>query len=206
MVGDSNAELINLLDLAMVPTPEPGEESAVDDFAVALFSRLGYTKRHRVTRTRKDIPFLICGEWRYAKTDVCLIDRQQNDIILLVQEDKSLGGNLSSAECQLVAEAIAAFAQNNKRRQLCDMPIIESKVMPGITLIGTTPIFYKIPVSVELVRHVARGTYPSHSTIVSGHVPAVPRPFRRYSEGMKPVDTREAILRCYEAFKAVVGI
>ncbi len=78
--------------------------------------------------------------------------------------------------------------------------------MPGITLIGTTPIFYKIPVSVELVRHVARGTYPSQSTIVSGHVPAVPRPFRRYSEPMKPVDTREAILRCYEAFKAVVGI
>ena len=78
--------------------------------------------------------------------------------------------------------------------------------MPGIVLIGTTPIFYKIPVTVDLVLHIAQGNYPPQPTIISAHVPVVPRPNHRYSEGMKPVDNREAILRCYEAFKGIVGI
>jgi hypothetical protein len=43
-----------------------------------------------VARTRMDLPLLICGESRHAKTDVCIIDRSQNNILLLVQEDKRL--------------------------------------------------------------------------------------------------------------------
>ena len=39
MLSDRNAELINLLDLAMKPAP--AEESAVDDFAVELLKQLG---------------------------------------------------------------------------------------------------------------------------------------------------------------------
>ncbi|RPD68246.1 hypothetical protein L226DRAFT_473778 [Lentinus tigrinus ALCF2SS1-7] len=133
MVSDRNAELINLLDLAMVPPEDEIEESAVGDFAVALFSHLGYARRHRVTRTRKVIPLFICGEWRHAKTDVCLVDRRQNDILLLVQEDKRYGARMLSAEHQLVAEAIAAFDYNYKLRQLCGVPTIESKVRDPIT-------------------------------------------------------------------------
>ena len=78
--------------------------------------------------------------------------------------------------------------------------------MPGIVLVGTTPTFYKIPVTTSLVRHIAEGTYPPETTTVFAHVPDLPRPLRRYSEGMKPLDNRQAILRCYEAFKNVVGI
>lgn len=53
----------------------PGEESAVDDFAVHLFRALGYTGRAvaRTTRTRKDLPFLVCGEERHAKADVSTV-------------------------------------------------------------------------------------------------------------------------------------
>ncbi|KAH9841952.1 uncharacterized protein C8Q71DRAFT_739665 [Rhodofomes roseus] len=74
-----------------------------------------------------------------------------------------------------------------------------------IVLTGTTSIFYKIPVAADLVRHVRRGTYPSIMTVLSAHVPVVPKPLRRYSVGMKPLDTRQAIIRCYEAFRSVVG-
>lgn len=78
--------------------------------------------------------------------------------------------------------------------------------MPGIILIGTTPTFYKVPVTADLVRHLRLGSYPPEPTIVSEYVPELPRPRRRHSEGMKPLDNRQAILRCYEAFKNVVGI
>jgi hypothetical protein len=71
MRQDHNAELIGLLDLAMIP--DKGE-TAVDDFAVELFKVLGYVRRQRLARTRVNFPLLICGEERHAKTDVCIVD------------------------------------------------------------------------------------------------------------------------------------
>lgn len=87
MQQDRNAGLIVLLDLAMIP--DKGE-TAANDFAVKLFKVLGYVRRQRLARTRVDLPLLICGEERHAKTDVCIVDRSQNDILLLVQADKRL--------------------------------------------------------------------------------------------------------------------
>jgi hypothetical protein len=84
-VDDNAYQLLRTMDLAMAPAPE--EESAVDDFAMLLLRALDYARRGRVLRSRKDIPLLICGENRHAKTDVCLID--EDGILLLVQEDKS---------------------------------------------------------------------------------------------------------------------
>ena len=88
-IDDLNAELLNLLYMANAPRPG---ESAVNGFAAVLFRALGYAKRNRVARTRKDLTLLICGEFRHAQTDVCIIDREQNDILLLVQEDKRSRG------------------------------------------------------------------------------------------------------------------
>ncbi|TFY65951.1 hypothetical protein EVG20_g5134 [Dentipellis fragilis] len=204
MQRDRNAEFINLLDLAMLRS---SGESAVDDFVVELLKLTGYVRRHRVARTRNDLPLLICGEWRHAKTDVCIIDRQQNDILLLVQEDKRLEDREPlDARAQLVADALAAFTDNNASRQSFDLPPLESKVMPGIVLAGTAPTFFKIPVTQELVTHVRHGTYPPIPTIVTYCFPPLPRPARRRSDGMKPLDNRRQILSCYEAFKTIVGI
>jgi hypothetical protein len=128
MVKDENAGLINLLDLAMHPS---AEESAVDDFVVELFKILGYAKRHRVARTRKDISLLICGERRHAKTDVCIVDRSQDDIIMLVQEDKRFSGSHNAtvdAEAQLIGEAIAAFSHNNEIRAATGRSVRKSQV------------------------------------------------------------------------------
>lgn len=78
--------------------------------------------------------------------------------------------------------------------------------MPGIVLAGTMPNFFKIPITSNLVRHVQEGTYPPEPTVVSIHVPDLPRPRNRYKEGMRPLDNRQALLRYYEAFKRIVGI
>ncbi|TFK23489.1 hypothetical protein FA15DRAFT_462456 [Coprinopsis marcescibilis] len=201
MQQDRNAELINLLDLAMLNSTG---ESAVDDFAVELFKLTGYVRRNRVARTRKDLPLLICGEWRHAKTDVCIVDRQQNDILLLVQEEKRLEDREPlDARAQLVAEALAAFTENNNSRESSGLPPLESKVMPGIVMAGTVPTFFKIPVTQELVTHVRHGTYPPTPTIAAYCFPPVPRPARRRSDGMKPLDNRRQTLSCYEAFKTI---
>jgi hypothetical protein len=77
--------------------------------------------------------------------------------------------------------------------------------MPGIVMVGTSPTFFKIPVTRTLSTHIRHGTYPQETNVTYCH-PPVPRPARRHSEGMKPLDNRREILRCYEAFKVIVGI
>jgi len=89
-------------------SPLPTEESAVD-FTVLLLRALGYTKRRRVLRTRKVIPFVDHAEDRHAS----IIN--ENGILLLVMQrhvDSSY-----DVKPQLIAEAIAAFAVNNQTRQ-----------------------------------------------------------------------------------------
>ncbi|KAJ3569475.1 hypothetical protein NP233_g5024 [Leucocoprinus birnbaumii] len=124
--NDSISELLNLLDMAM--TPRSGK-SAVDDFAAGLFRALGYAGRNRVALTRRDLVLLICGEFKRAQTDVCIIDRDQNDILLLVQEDKRFEeGEGADPEAQLIAQAIAAFGLNNEQRVNADMEPLDKKV------------------------------------------------------------------------------
>ncbi|KAK0468691.1 hypothetical protein IW261DRAFT_1553811 [Armillaria novae-zelandiae] len=179
MQQDLHAELITYLDLAMIP--EQGE-TAVDGFAVELFKILGYARRERVARTRVDLPLLICGENRHAKTDVCIVDSSQNDILLLVQEDKS------NARAQLVTGAVAAFNENNAQRDALGLPPLPEKVMPGIAMVGTSPAFFKIPITHTLSTHIRHGTYPPEETRVIYCYPPVPHPARRRNEGMKPLD------------------
>ena len=77
--------------------------------------------------------------------------------------------------------------------------------MPGITLVGFSPTFHKIPATKELSQAGALGSFPGIPTVVYAHLPAVPRPARRLSEGMKPLDNRSHIISCYEAFRHFVN-
>ncbi|KAJ7079895.1 hypothetical protein C8R44DRAFT_895573 [Mycena epipterygia] len=144
-VADANFDLLSLLDLAM-DASNP-QDSAVD-FAVSLFHVLGYIHRPRVARTRQELRFLICGESKNAKPDVSIIDRSLDDIILLVQEDKCFGG-ATDTYAQLIAEAIAAYQVNQSTRTASGLPRLQSLVVPGILLVGTSPTFYKVPLTEE---------------------------------------------------------
>lgn len=70
---------------------------------------------------------------------------------------------------------------------------------------GTSLALYKIEVTEELVTSVGGGVYPETSIILYAHSPALPRPDRRWSEGMKPLNNRRIILSCHEAFKNFVN-
>jgi len=157
-----------------------------------------------------------------ARTDVCIVDRANNGILLLVQEDKR-GSVTYDARPQLIAEALAVFQYNNLQRTLVGQPELTEKVsdhcyvfyyfladaenqeMPGITMFGTSPTFFRIPITDDLARAVRGGICPENETVVLVHMPEVPRPHRRLSEGMRPLDNRRVFLQCYEAFKRFIN-
>ena len=118
----------------------------------------------------------------------------------------SRGQTTKDPEPQLIAEAIAAFQTNNTRRtRVLGQNAIDTNVIPGIVLAGSSPTFYKIPITAELAQAVELGLFPATPTVVYAHLPVVPCPACRLSEGMKPLDNRVQILSCYEAFKQFVN-
>ncbi len=194
-------QLLQAMDEVAYAQPE--DKSAYGDFATHLFRVLRYTNMAagRFLRTRKNLFFYSCGEDRDMEIDACVMDGI--NVLLLVQGDWRYIDSCTPPEPQVIANAIAAFAMNN------DLSIrilghlanpLDSKVMPGITMTGTMPTFYKIPVTCDLVRAVGLGIYPPQETVVYAHFPLVPTK----DQGMKPLDNRGIILSSYEAFKQFV--
>jgi len=190
-------DLLGYMDLASMGKED--QESMVDDFASELLKTLEFRGNGRLIRTRHSIQFFIAGIISKAQTDVCII-RKDNRILLLLQENKTLE-NTKDPEAQVIAEAIAAFQENNKIREYNNKEILEIMTFPCITMTGTSPIFYLIPITKELNDNITVGTYPNIQTIVQRFIPIVPR---RVSDGMKPIENRKKILQCFEAFKKFV--
>ena len=173
-----------------------------------LLRVMGYAGRslYTIIRSRKGNHLIICGEWMYSKTDVCIMTSKgnyYNSYLLLVQEDKRhLKEHLKLADPvpQLIAAAIAAFQHDNNVRGIHGGAPLDIKVMTGITMTGTTPTFFKIPVTLELADAIERGDYPANPTVVAMHSPEIPRP----GAGMLHLDNRRSILACFEAFKPFV--
>ncbi|KAK0222135.1 hypothetical protein IW262DRAFT_1448227 [Armillaria fumosa] len=187
--GDASYDFLAQLDLAMMPSDR-------QEF-------YGYTfPLHRVYLSSS-------GDSHVQRVAVLHLRRVQvrqrcNDImILLVHEDKWFGGK-QNPHAQLVAKAIDTFQDSNARRLSGGLDPLDSKVIPGVIMVGTSPSFFKISVTRKLTRCIEFGRSPHTPIIVTGHVPVIPRPNRRFSEGMKPLDNRRAILQCYEAFKKFV--
>jgi hypothetical protein len=198
------------------------EESAVDDFAALLLRLMKYNSgRQRLIRSRKEISFVMAGHRVDAKTDVCVIE--DGRFILLVQEDKASfcqraepnflmtsqrQGYIEDIEPQLVAEAIAAFYQNNVNRRLAGLPKLARKLMPGIVMIGSAAVFYLIPITDILVDAISTASYPATETVVFQFVPPVPNSthYVDHGKGMRPLENRRIVLQCFEAFKKFVMV
>ena len=180
--------------------PKVGQEAAVDNFAAELLRGLEYDDNNRIIFIRHALPFLTCGENLTAQTDVCVMDN--NDIVLLLQENKRQT-SMRDPEPQVIAEAIAAFSLNNMRRERrLNLPPRDAIMFPCLTMVGTTPVFYKITVTAALSKAVQTGAYPNTETRVLRYIPALPC---RNSDGMRPLPNRVEILRCLEAFKRFLG-
>jgi hypothetical protein len=100
-----------------------------------------------------------------------------------------------------IAAAIAAFYQNNRRRDENNLPILKSRIMAGMTMYGTCPNFYKIPITQDLVDCVMMGYEPMTETKVVRHIPLFPDGF---INGMVPLGNRLLALKCFDAFKPFV--
>ena len=187
-------DLLMYLDMAMKE-----QESSVDDFTRELFINIGYKTKSRIIKVRKSLNFLICANETYAQTDVCIL-RKKGELLLLMQEDKRLT-NFKDPEPQVIAEAIAAFQENNRIRHEDGLKKLDLMTIPCITMIGTYPTFYLISVSKELSNCIMTGQYPKTKTIILKFIPSISR---RSSDGMKPKKDRWKILQCFEAFKKFV--
>ena len=181
--GITDKDVIRVLRTMKTATMTPGpngDSSAVVSFTMDLLYALGYaeTNSGRIVQSHRKIPLYICGKWRHAKTDLNVFDMDQDSIILVVQNVEHYTSNLKSDKSipWLVAEAIAAFQRNNRVRKESGLSPLDSKVMPGITMTGTFPTFFKVCVSTELVLAIESGQYPATPTIVEMHVPVIPRP------------------------------
>ncbi|KJA26788.1 hypothetical protein HYPSUDRAFT_63566 [Hypholoma sublateritium FD-334 SS-4] len=192
----ATADYLGYLDLASHAT----QESAIDDFAAATLRFLGFNERHTTVATRYIIPLTICGETRTAQTDVCLIYRPTTILLVLV-EDKTLF-NKTNVEAPVVAEAIAAFQFNNTKRAARGQPILEAMTIPCITMFGTTPTFYLVPVTRELSDAVKTAQYPTSQTQVLKCVTVVTHQ-RRLSDGMADTEFRKLALARFVAFKTL---
>lgn len=114
------------------------------------------------------------------------------------------GTNHTDPEPQLFAEAIAAFYQNNLRRKLAGRPMVTSQTLPGITMVGAVPLFYRIPVTANLVQCVQAGRYSPEPTIVQRCIPPVPNRDAYPEEGLVPLANRRIVMQCFQAFKVFV--
>ncbi|KAF8976005.1 hypothetical protein BDQ17DRAFT_1385091 [Cyathus striatus] len=180
MQQDIHAMWLAHLENAMIIN---GSERAVDIFIIMHFMLMGYSCRKRVADVGMNLPLFICGERRNAEANVCIVDKTHN-------RGRQEVGDVEpgKAQAQLVAEA----AENG-------LPHLEEVVIPGIVMVGTLPIFFKVPITRTLASHIRHGTYPLDET----RVDTVIHPL---IEGMKPLDNRRVIFQCYEAFKAIIGI
>ncbi|KAM6497621.1 hypothetical protein JOM56_005569 [Amanita muscaria] len=104
-------------------------------------------------------------------------------------------------EPQLIAEAIAAFQSRNNRLSRAGLPTVNATVIPGITMAGTAPTFYKVNITTALVNAVETGEYPSQATTVHKLIPPVQSRWDFERDGMRPLNNRAVILSCFEAFK-----
>ncbi|KAK0490250.1 hypothetical protein IW261DRAFT_1315337, partial [Armillaria novae-zelandiae] len=104
-------------------------------------------------------------------------------------------------EVQVVAGAIAAFQYNNGTRDRNGLDPLDSTIIPAITIFGTRPVFYKVPVTQQLSKAAATGHYPVSETKVVKCVVA-PRS-RHLFEGMEVPEFRQEVIECYETFKRI---
>jgi len=122
-------------------------------------------------------------------------------VLLVLVKDKTIF-NKTSPEAQVVAEAISAFQSNNAKREASGLPFLNAMTIPCITMTGTCPTFYLVPVSQNTSDAVILGEYPATETQV--HKCVMTRVHARpTSEGMENIEYRKLALKRLLAFKAL---
>jgi hypothetical protein len=197
-ISEVAVEYLGYLDMATNAT----QKTFIDEFATQTLKLLGFQDRHSLIIQRNIIPLTICGQSRSAQTDVCLLHRPSM-VLLVLAKDKTLNNQTpaTAVEAQVIAEAIAAYQFNNDKRTQRTLPILDAMMIPCITMIGTRPTFYLVPVTKELSESVMTGSFPATQTHV---LKCVTTPAHaRAGEGMEDTEYRRLALKHFLAFKTL---
>ncbi|KAK2460093.1 hypothetical protein APHAL10511_007891 [Amanita phalloides] len=193
-VSDDTYRFLSYLDIAI----NTSQETAIGDFAREVLRTLGFEERGLVLRNRHIFPLTICGDSKATQIDVCLSDRWSL-VLLVLQGERTI---FSDPEAQVIAEAIAVYQHNNMKRQRVGVLPLDAMTVPCITMVGTRPTFYLVPVTKALSDTVINGQLPSVCTEVFRCV-TVAGDNRRSSEGMENPEYRRVAFQHFLAFKAL---
>jgi hypothetical protein len=77
------------------------------------------------------------------------------------------------------------------------LPQLDTMTIPCITMVGTRPSFYQIPVTQQLSDYIVTGQFPPQPTVVRRSAPPTGR---RVSEAIEVQDYWRIAIQCYDAF------
>ncbi|KIL66756.1 hypothetical protein M378DRAFT_9825 [Amanita muscaria Koide BX008] len=168
----------------------------VDDLAGHILRMVDFddVMHRRSLALKKELTFTMCGETVYAKPDYTVMD---HDNYALLRDAVTY-----EPQAQLIAGAIAAFVANNRHRV---HPLAQETLL-GITMVGASLIFYKIPITQALITAVITGQYPAQSTIIQRFVPPVANLIHYARDGMRPMGNRLIVFQCLEAMRALMDV
>ena len=192
-ISNSAVEYLSCIDLA-ITAPAMGFLSA---FAFKTLTFLGFAEDVIVALPRHTIPLTICGKTDPVQTDLCLAHAHQCFILLVLVNNKADAVN---AEAQAIAGAIAAFQFNNNTHRDHRLNPLDAMTIPCITMTGTHPDFYLVPVTTALSNSVIIAQRPNTQTRVL-HCPTIGPHKQGVSVGMEDPEYRRLALKRFLAFK-----
>ena len=195
-LSNAISNYLGYLSLASKPT----QDSVIDNFAAETLKLLGFNGHNTFVMMGFTVPFVICGDNdAVAEIDVCLLHR--TSLILLVLINNKTVLNEPDPEAQVVAQAIATFQFNNRKRGEYGLPPLETMTIPCITMAGTRPTFYLVPVTRGLINAIHLGEYPRLTQTQVVKCVTLGANARNTVEGMENTHYRELVFRRLLAFK-----
>lgn len=168
----------------------------IDAFAHRILNTVAFDKGRRCVLQAHSILLLISDDNRQvAQMSLCLID--DSDMLLLLQMNKTQT-NRSNVEARMVIGAIATYQLNNNKRREMGLHPLDAMTIPCITMVGTRPTFYLVPVTKMLSDAVISCQYPSDRTEVLKCEVA-----SDHDGGMEAPEYRGVALQYYVAFKSL---
>ncbi|CAA7265002.1 unnamed protein product [Cyclocybe aegerita] len=184
--------ILNNVHRSPPPAVISKEESRTASSSSHILRMLDFDDNDRSIVTKRELSFTMCGSRVWTKADIAVLDDAEYP--LMVREDKRTTVT-DEPKAQLIASAIAAFVENNQLR----VPPLAQRTLPAMTMVGSCPAFYKIPVTQSLVDALVTAQYPAESTVVQRLVPLVPNLNQYRRHGMNPLGNSRIVFQCLEA-------
>jgi hypothetical protein len=172
------------------------DKVATDGLTLDILRAAGFVTREdsRMLCRTEAIPLIIHGNIVEVEQVTFLLE-PQSDIFLFLQVGKSMLDS-SDPEPEVIVSAIGAYQTNNRKRECIGLHPLDTMTMPCMTMVGTRPTFYFVPVTRALADAVATGRQTSDRTEV------LKCEITGYDGGMEKQEYRKVALQHLFAFKA----